>query len=88
MALGRRKELQQGELFIAANVLPSSDGHVFYTKLNSLLAEAGFDTWIEASCLPHYKNKGRPRSPPGVYFRMSDDDHENNRRQFHCTAPG
>lgn len=56
MALARRKELQQGELFIAANVLPSSDGHVFYTKLNSLLAEACFDTWIEAICLPHYKD--------------------------------
>ena len=70
MALGRRKELQQGELFIAANVLPSSDGHVFYTKLNSLLAEAGFDTWIESICLPHYKDKGRPGIPPGVYFRM------------------
>ena len=70
MALGRRKELQQGELFIAANVLPSSDGHVFYTKLNSLLAEAGFDTWIESICLPHYKEKGRPGIPPGVYFRM------------------
>lgn len=70
MALGRRKELQQGELFIAAHNLPSSDGHVFYSKLNGLLAEAGFDTWIESVCQPHYKDKGRPGIPPGIYFRM------------------
>lgn len=70
MALGRRKELQQGELFIAAHHLPSSDGHVFYSKLNGLLAEAGFDAWIESICQPYYKDKGRPGIPPGVYFRM------------------
>ena len=70
MALGRRRELQQGELFIAAHNLPSSDGHVFYSKLNGLLAEAGFDTWIESVCQPHYRDKGRPGIPPGIYFRM------------------
>lgn len=70
MALGRRKELQQGDLFIAAQNLPSSDGHVFYSKLNKLLTQAGFDAWIEALCQPHYKDKGRPGVPPGVYFRM------------------
>ncbi len=41
--------------------LPTSDGHVFYTKLNNLLSEAGFDAWIESICEPYYKGQ---RSPP------------------------
>ena len=51
--------------------LPRSPGHVFYQKLNELLAEAGFDRWVEARCRPSYAEKmGRPGIPPGVYFRM------------------
>jgi transposase len=44
---------------------------VFYRKLNQVLAEGGFDRWVEALCEPHYcKGQGRPSVPPGVYFRM------------------
>ena len=50
MALGRRKECRQQELFVTANSLPTSDGHVFYSKLNQLLADEGFDQWIEELC--------------------------------------
>ena len=52
--------------------LPKSPGHVFYRKLNQLLAEGGFDRWIEGLCEPYYarRGKGRPSVPPGVYFRM------------------
>jgi transposase len=70
MALGRRNEERQTELWIATQQLPSSPGHVFYSKLNELLAEAGFDEWIEALCEPYYAKGGRPGIPPGVYFRM------------------
>jgi transposase len=71
MALGRRKSVQQQDLFITAVDLPRSDGHVFYAKLNQLLEEAGFDTWIEKLCAPYYSQvRGRPGIPPGVYFRM------------------
>ena len=71
MALGRRKTDRQQELFIAAVDLPRSDGHVFYAKLNRLLAEFGFDTWVEKLCAPYYSQvRGRPGIPPGVYFRM------------------
>lgn len=71
MAMGRRDAGRQQELFITADQLPKSIGHVFYGKLNELLAEAGFDAWVEQLCEKHYaERKGRPGVPPGVYFRM------------------
>jgi len=70
MALGRRSGEQQGEFWVATQQLPVSPGHVFYEKLNGLLAEAKFDEWVEALCEPYYARVGRPGIPPGVYFRM------------------
>lgn len=71
MALGRRKCEQQQDLFVMTTDLPKSVGHVFYAKLNELLAEAGFDRWVEDKCESYYSNgKGRPGIAPGVYFRM------------------
>src|SRR5579863_3974941 len=70
MALGRRNKKQQGEFWVASEQLPVSPGHVFYEKLNELLAEGNFDEWIEKLCEPHYARFGRPGIPPGVYFRM------------------
>lgn len=71
MALGKRKTEQQQELFIPADRLPRSPGHVFYRKLNQLLADAGFDAWLEQRCAPFYADgKGREGIPPGTYFRM------------------
>jgi transposase len=70
MALGRRKPEQQAA-WVATNELPKSPGHPFYKKLNGLLAEAGFDEWLEALCAPYYSaDRGRQSIPPGVYFRM------------------
>jgi transposase len=71
MALGKRATERQADLFLAAEQLPRSPGHVFYQKLNSLLAEAGFDPWVEKLCEPYYAQElGRPGIPPGTYFRM------------------
>src|SRR5579872_3586362 len=70
MALGRRNGERQAEFWVATQKLPTSPGHVFYEKLNELLAEAGFDEWVETLCQPYYANCGRPGIPPGVYFRM------------------
>jgi transposase len=72
MAMGKRKRRQEW-LFITADNLPRSDGHPFYQKLNALLAEAGFDRWIEGRCRQYYaedETRGQPSVPPGVYFRM------------------
>jgi transposase len=71
MAMGKREAEQQQDLFVTHDKLPRSPGHVFYRKLNRLLAEGGFDRWIEELCEPHYcRGQGRPSVPPGVYFRM------------------
>ncbi len=69
MAIGRRKE-KQSELFIPAVDLATGSGHPFYSKLNEVLADAGFDKFAEKKCAPYYKEGGRPGIPPGVYFRM------------------
>jgi transposase len=71
MALGRRVEERQQEMWIASAELPKSEGHVFYRKLNQLLADAGFDRFVEELCRTYYHATiGRPGIPPGTYFRM------------------
>ncbi len=69
MALGKRAP-KQDELFIATAKLATGPGHPFYSKLNEVLAVAGFDKFVEKLCAPYYKEGGRPGIPPGVYFRM------------------
>ena len=70
MALGKHREEQQ-EMWVATTSLPKSVGHIFYRKLNRLLAEADFDRTVEEMCEPYYHaHLGRPSIPPGVYFRM------------------
>lgn len=72
MAMGRRKKERQGELFIATQHICRPRAHAFYDGLNRLLAEAEFDSFVEAACVSYYKEEGpgRPSIPPGVYFRM------------------
>jgi transposase len=72
MAMGKRKPRQES-LFIATDQLAQSPGHPFYQRLNALLAEAGFDRWVEQRCREYYEQdepRGRKSIPPGVYFRM------------------
>jgi transposase len=70
MALGRRDDEQQHEFWVPTVEMPRTPGHPFYEKLNQLLAEAGFDRWVEQRCQAFYAAQGRPGIPPGVYFRM------------------
>ena len=71
MGMGRRQAQRQADLFIATSDLPQSPGHVFYEKLNQLLAEAHFDRHVEDLCQAFYADGfGRDSIPPGVYFRM------------------
>ncbi len=71
MGMGHRPEQQQADFWIATSELPTAPGHVFYDKLNALLAEAGFDRHVEDLCQPYYADgKGRDSIPPGIYFRM------------------
>ena len=54
MALGKRRRERQLEAFVVASDLPKSPGHPFYTALNRLLAEYGFDPLVEKLCAPYY----------------------------------
>ena len=69
MAIGKRIP-KQDEMFIPAARVATGPGHPFYAKLNPVLAQAGFDDFVEKLCAPYYKKGGRPGIPPGVYFRM------------------
>jgi hypothetical protein len=71
MGMGRRKRERQQALWVATASLPDVPRHVFYEKLNRLLDESGFDTFVEELCEPYYAaNVGRNSIPPGCYFRM------------------
>src|SRR5262245_5476634 len=71
MSMGRRPTEHQPELWIPTAALPQSPGHVFYDKLNHVLAAAGFDRHVEGLCQKHYADGvGRESIPPGIYFRM------------------
>src|SRR5215468_9015622 len=71
VGMGHRPTERQANLWAATTDLPQSPGHAFYDQLNGLLAEAGFDRYVEDLCRPHYADgQGRDSIPPGVYFRM------------------
>ena len=70
MALGKRGDESQGEFWTPTQNLTGGPGHVFYDKLNSVLAKAQFDPFVEELCAPYYEKTGRRSIPPGVYFRM------------------
>lgn len=67
----RRNQERQADLWIAANAIVQPPGHVFYDRLNKLLAEHRFDARVEHLCGRYYRGSlGRPSLPPGVYFRL------------------
>jgi len=70
MAMGKRRR-EQAPMWVAATDLPASPGHPFYTKLNAILHDAGFDRFAEEECRQFYAPvMGRPSLPPGRYFRL------------------
>src|SRR2546426_5265714 len=70
MAMGKRRR-EQAPMWVAATDLPASPGHPFYTKLNAILDDAGFDRFAEEECRQFYAPvMGRPSLPPGRYFRL------------------
>ena len=58
-------------MWVATTDFPTAASHPFYTRLNQLLREHGFDDFAEAQCARFYADTmGRPSLPPGVYFRL------------------
>ena len=71
MSMKRRSRGRQPTIWIAHNTIASSPGHPFYEKLESVLREEKFDSFVESECALYYaKKQGRPSIAPGVYFRM------------------
>jgi transposase len=71
MAIGKRGKEQQEELWVPSVELVKGPGHPFYQRVNELLAESGFDDFVEELCGKFYAgNVGRPGLAPGIYVRM------------------
>jgi transposase len=71
MAMGRRPQERQEPLWVEAKGLARGPGHPFYGRLNEILAQSGFDRFVEGLCEPFYAaRRGRPSLPPAVYFRL------------------
>ena len=61
-------------MWVATTDLPRSAGHPFYERLNRVLDDADFDTFVEAQCAQFYADGvGRPSLAPGRYFRVYPD---------------
>lgn len=57
-------------MWIPAAALAQPASHPFYSRLNEVLDEAGFDDFVEDRCARFYASvMGRPGLVPGVYFR-------------------
>jgi transposase len=52
MAMGR-SDAVQGDLMATWAEMPRSPGHAFHDRLQVLLNEAGFDTFVEQVCKPY-----------------------------------
>jgi transposase len=71
MAMGKRKRERQPAMWVTTTDLPTAASHPFYTRLNQLLHERGFDDFAETQCATFYADTmGRPSLPPGIYFRL------------------
>ena len=72
MAMGKRPVARQASpLWVETADLPTSDGHPFFERLNRVLADCGFDAFVEGLCAVFYAARmGRPSLRPGRYFRM------------------
>ena len=58
-------------MWVATQDLPRSAAHPFYRRLNRVLDEAQFDTFVEGACATFYAEvMGRPSLAPGRYFRL------------------
>ena len=70
--MGTRQGRQRTEdLWIPTSELAKPAGHPFYERLNGLLEEHDFDSFVEDKCRGFYATeRGRPGLVPGIYFRL------------------
>ena len=72
MAMGEKPAARQAApMWVNTKDLPTSGGHPFFERLNRILAESGFGTFVEGLCAAFYADRlGRPSLRPGRYFRL------------------
>ena len=67
MALGRQRP-RQSDMVVTWAELPRSPGHVFYDRLQSVLIEAAFDSFVEGLCAPLYAARRAAVAAAGALF--------------------
>lgn len=72
MAMGTRQGRERTQdLWISVSELPKPASHPFYERLNQILDEHDFDSFVEDRCRSFYATeRGRPGLAPGIYFRL------------------
>ena len=70
--MGKRPAARQASpMWVDTADLPTNDGHPYFERLNRVLADSGFDAFVEELCAAFYADRlGRPSLRPGRYFRM------------------
>ena len=70
--MGKKPSARQASpMWVNTEDLPTSSGHPFFERLNRILAESGFDAFVEGLCAAFYADRlGRPSLRPGRYFRL------------------
>jgi transposase len=64
-----KREGEQEDLFVTHQQL-RSQSHPFHRAVNRVLADEGFDRYVQGLCSKFYAKKmGRPGLAPGIYFR-------------------
>jgi hypothetical protein len=53
-------------MWVATNDLPRSAAHPFYTRLNQILDQHGFDGYVEGLCQRFYADEGRSGLTPAT----------------------
>lgn len=73
MSMGSREDGKQPPLWVTTSELARGEGHIFYRRLNELLARHGFDRFVEGLVEKKKifaQTLGRPSVAPGTYMRM------------------
>jgi hypothetical protein len=60
MAMGQRKRERQPSTWVATMDFATAASDPFYTRLNQLLREHGFDDFAEGQCATFYADTNRP----------------------------
>ena len=70
--MGKKPAVRQARLmWVDTEDLPTSSGHPIVEPLNRILAESGFDAFVDRLCATFYADRlGRPSLRSGQYFRL------------------